>query len=63
MAESVGVSFVDENDFQEIANNLNNKSQFEVWSTVSSDNNGSQLAGISDFSKDIVSEAGSDSCR
>ena len=35
-------------------------SQFEVCSTVSSDINGS-LAGISDFSEDIVLETGSDS--
>ena len=39
---------------------LEQDSQFEVCSTVSSDINGS-LAGISDFSEDTVSETGSDS--
>ena len=39
---------------------LSKNSQWEVWSTVSSDINDS-LAGISDFSEDIVSETGSDS--
>ena len=62
MAESVGVSFVDESDFQKEGKwyTLSKNSQFEVCSIVSSDING-LLAGISDFSKDIVSEAGSDS--
>ena len=39
---------------------MSKNSHFEVCSTVSLDVNGS-LAGISDFSEDIVSEAGSDS--
>ena len=39
---------------------LEQDSQFEVCSTVSSDINGS-LAGISDFSEDTVSETGNDS--
>ena len=61
MAESVGVSFVDESDFQKEGkwNILSKNSQFEVCS-ISSDVNGS-LAGISDFSEDTVSETGSDS--
>ena len=41
------------------ANGISN-SQFEAWSTVSSNTNGS-LAGITDFSEDIVSETCSDS--
>ena len=59
MAESVGVSFVNESDFQKEGKwyILSNSSQLEVCSTVSSDINGS-LAGISDFSEDIVSETG-----
>ena len=62
MAESVGVlCFVDENFQKEGKWYISsNNSQFEVCSTVSSDINGS-LADISDFSEDIVSEAGSDS--
>ena len=54
--------FVDESDFQKEDKwyILSNNSQFEVCSTVSSDINGS-LAGISDFSEDIVSESSSDS--
>ena len=62
MAESVGVSFVNESDFQNEGKwyILISNSQFEVCLTVSSDIN-SSLAGISEFSKDIVSEAGSDS--
>ena len=61
MAESVGVSFVDESDFQKEGKwyNLTNLSQFEVCSTVSSDINGS-LVGISHFSEDTVLETGSD---
>ena len=39
---------------------MSENSQWEVWSTVSSDINNS-LAGISDFSDDTVSETGSDS--
>ena len=39
---------------------LEQDSQFEVCSTVSSDINGS-LAGILDFSEDTVSETGNDS--
>ena len=39
---------------------LEQNSQFEVFSTVSLDLNGS-LAGKSEFGEDIVSEAGSDS--
>ena len=54
MAEGVGVSFVDESDFQNEGKRYNN-SQFKACSTVSSDANGS-LAGIPDFSEDIVSE-------
>ena len=62
MAASVGVSFVDERDFQKEGKwyILSNNSQFEVCSAVSLDINGS-LAGISHFSQYIVSEAGSDS--
>ena len=64
MAESVGVSFVGENDFQKEGKwyFLSENSQWEVpvCSTVSSDINDS-LAGISDFSEDIVSETASDS--
>ena len=62
MAESVGVSFVNESDFHNEGKwyILISNSQFEVCLTVSSDINGS-LAGKSEFSKDIVSEAGSDS--
>ena len=43
MAESVGVSFVDESDFQKEGKwyILSNNSQFEVCSTVRSDINGS----------------------
>ena len=43
MAESVGVSFVDESDFQKEGKRyiLRKNSQFEVCSTVSSDRNGS----------------------
>ena len=62
MAKSVGVSFVDESDFQKEGkwHILSKNSQFEVCSTVSLDIN-DLLAGISDFSEDIVSEAVSDS--
>ena len=62
MAESVGVRFVDESDFQKEGRwcVFCKNSQFEVCSTVSLDING-LLAGISDFSEDVVSEAGSDS--
>ena len=62
IAESVGVSFVDESDFKKEGNLsiLSKNSQFEVCSTVSLDINGS-LVGISDFGEDTVSEAGSDS--
>ena len=59
MAESVGVTFVDESDFQNEGKRYNN-SQFEACSTVSSDTNGS-LAGIPDFSEDIAAETCSDS--
>ena len=47
IAESVGVSFVDECDFQKEGKRyiLSKSSQFEVCSTVSLDINGS-LAGI-----------------
>ena len=59
IAESVGVSLVDEIDFQKEGKRyiLSKNSQFEVCSTVSLDIKGS-LAGISDFGEDIVSEAG-----
>ena len=62
IAESVGVRFVDERDFQKEGKwyILSKNSQFEVCSTVSLDINGS-LAGISDFGEDIVLEAGNDS--
>ena len=62
MAESVGISFVDESDFQKEGKwyILSKNSQFEVCSTVSLDINGSPV-GISDFGEDIVSEPGSDS--
>ena len=62
MAESVGVSFGDESDFQKEGKwyILSKNWQFEVCSTVSSDINGS-LAGVSDFSEDTMSETGSDS--
>ena len=62
MGESVGVSFVDERDFQKEGKwyMLSKNSQFEVCLTVSSDMNGS-LAGVSDFSEDTVSETDSDS--
>ena len=62
MAESVGVSFVDESNFQKEGKwyILSKKSQFEICSTVSLDING-LLPGTSDFIEDIVSEAGSDS--
>ena len=54
----VWVSFVDENDFQKERKCyiLSKNSQFEEWSTVPLDINGS-LADISDFGEDIVSEA------
>ena len=53
------VSFVDESDFQKERKwyILSKNSQFEECSIVRLDINGS-LAGISDFGKDIVSEAG-----
>ena len=62
MAESVGVSFVDEINIrkEEKWYILSKNSHFEVCSTVSLDING-LLTGISDFGDDIVSEAGSDS--
>ena len=64
MAESVGVGFVDESDFQKEGKwyILSKNPQFEVCSTVSSDTNGSP-AGISDFSEDVFSETGSDSVK
>ena len=62
MAKSVGVCFIDESDFQKEGKwyILSKNSQYEVCSTVSSDTNG-LLAGISDFSEDIVLETGRDS--
>ena len=60
--ESVGVSFVDESDFQKEGKwyMLSKNSQFEVCSTFFLDINGS-LASIEDFGEDTVSETGSDS--
>ena len=54
------VRFVDESDFQNERKRyiLSKYSQFEECSIVPLDINGS-LAGISDFSEDIVSETGS----
>ena len=62
MVESVGVSFVDECDFQKEGKwyILSKNTQFEVCSTVSLDINGS-MTDTSDFGEEIVSEAGSDS--
>ena len=62
MADSVEISFVDENDFRKVGKWYfwSENSQWEICSTISSDSNDS-LAGIPDFSEEIESETGSDS--